>query len=220
MLNKLNLFLGFPKTLFINLRYFKFKDAIKLPIIVSNKTMLKDLSGKIIIDAPLKTGILKIGFGDVSIFDREKSRTILYITGTMVIKGKTFIGHGSKISVNKNGLLTLGENFRINAESTIVCSYKITFGAACLISWENLIMDTDFHKITNNDNIQINQDTEISFGNHVWIGCRCTILKGTVIGDNTVVAANSLLFNKIQGTNQIIGGNPTRVLRSNVAWNL
>jgi hypothetical protein len=48
-----------------------------------------------------------------------------------------------------------------------------------LISWENLFMDTDAHKIIQNV-IIINGPEKIIVGNHAWIGCRCTILKGSI----------------------------------------
>lgn len=39
-------------------------------------------------------------------------------------------------------------------------------------------MDTDFHKIKNEDGVQINTNSPVLIGDHVWIGCRALILKG------------------------------------------
>lgn len=38
----------------------------------------------------------------------------------------------------------------------------------------------------------------IYIDNHVWIGCNSTILKGSFIGENTVISANSLVNSKIK----------------------
>jgi acetyltransferase-like isoleucine patch superfamily enzyme len=106
----------------------------------------------------------------------------------------------------------------MTAESTIVCEHQISFGNDCLLSWDILIMDTDEHPIINQDGIRTNPDKPILVGNHVWIGCKCTLLKGTEIPNNTVVAAGTLLTSAFSGENQVIGGNPPAVLKSDVRW--
>lgn len=51
----------------------------------------------------------------------------------------------------------------------------------------------------------------VRIGRNVWVGANCTILDGTVIGDNSIVVANSLL-NRRYPPNSIIQGNPARVI--------
>jgi acetyltransferase-like isoleucine patch superfamily enzyme len=51
----------------------------------------------------------------------------------------------------------------------------------------------------------------IRIGNNVWIGANCTILDGAVLGDNTIVVANSLV-NRQFPPNVIIQGNPAKIL--------
>ncbi|PJI08950.1 MULTISPECIES: acyltransferase [Clostridium] len=213
-----SLLLGMPKTLYINFKYFKIKDAIKLPIIVSHKTYLKNVKGSIKINSKIKPFMVKIGFGDVAIFDRHKSRTIFSNTGNIIFNGTAYIGHGSKLSVA--GCLILGDNFCISAQTSIICNKKVSFGDNCLLSWENLIMDTDFHKIKNCKNDIINNDKNIEISNNVWIGCRCTVLKGTFINENTVVAANSCIANKFHSKNVIIGSNPAKIIKENITWEI
>ena len=64
--------------------------------------------------------MISIGYGEVGIFDMKRSRSIWQVYGEVVFKGKANIGHGSKISVDKNGTLELGNNFKTTAESAIV----------------------------------------------------------------------------------------------------
>lgn len=218
--NYFKIVLGFPKTLIVNFKYFPIKTALKFPILVSNNVCLKKISGDVVLEAEIRTGVVKIGFGDVGIFDKSRSRSIWQVNGKVIFKGNANIGHGSKISVNKHGELILGKNFQISAESSIVCSSSIKFGDNCLISWDCLIMDTDFHKIFNTDNERLNTDKPIDIGSNVWIGCRNTILKGTVICDNVIVAANSNICGYVKGENQIIGGNPIHALKSDVYWEM
>jgi acetyltransferase-like isoleucine patch superfamily enzyme len=144
---------------------FTIKEALKFPIIVSKNVKFKSLKGTITIKSEIKTAIIKIGFGDVGIFDKTRSKTILQINGELIFKGKASIGHGSKLSIGRNGILELGNNFAITAESEIISNKKISIGDDCLISWKVLIMDTDFHKIFDkNTNELLNKDREINIG--------------------------------------------------------
>jgi acetyltransferase-like isoleucine patch superfamily enzyme len=51
----------------------------------------------------------------------------------------------------------------------------------------------------------------VRIGNNVWIGANSTILDGSVIGDNTIVVANSLV-NRRFPPNVIVQGNPAKVV--------
>lgn len=211
-----NILLSLPKTLRFNLHYFPLKTALRLPVFVSHRTFLRELHGKIVVPEKVNTAMIKIGFGDVGHYDRKRSRSIWQVSGTVAFGGKASIGHGSKLSVRGN--LTLGADFNMTAESTIVCAHQISFGKDCLLSWDILIMDTDEHPIINQDDIRTNPDKPILVGNHVWIGCKCTLLKGTEIPNNAIVAAGTLLTSAFSGENQVIGGNPPAILKSNVRW--
>ncbi|WP_160674354.1 acyltransferase [Clostridium sp. C8-1-8] len=213
----MSIILGFPKTLYFNFKYFNFKDAVKLPVLISHRVYLKSLKGSIAITSNIRSKMIQIGFGEVGIFDFKRRRTIIDIEGKVIFNGKCTLGHGSKIFVL--GELTIGKNFNINAETSIICAKKITIGDDCLFSWDNLIMDTDFHYIKQlEDNIIVNEDKEIYIGNKVWIGCRCTILKGTVIGDGCIISANSVTRGKYVATNSILSGSPCKVVKSDVYW--
>ena len=190
-----------PKTLRFNLHYFPFKTALKLPVVVSHRTYLRELHGKVELPEKVETAMVKIGFGDVGHYDRKRSRSIWQVSGTVSFGGKASIGHGSKLSVR--GHLSLGANFNMTAESTIVCAKEIRFGDDCLLAWESQ---------------RINPDKPILVGDHVWIGCKCVLLKGAEVPSNTVLAAGTLLKTTFAGEHQVIGGNPPSVLKRDVRW--
>jgi len=206
------------KTIYINFKYFSLKNALKLPILISRNVWLKNCSGKIDILGNIYSGMIRIGFGEVGIFDKKHSRSILEFSGKIIFNGTANIGHGSKICVGKDGILTMGNNFNITAESSIVCYKKITFGENCLISWDNLFLDTDLHKILNENNEIINEPKEIIIGKNVWIGCRCLILKGTDINDGNIIGANTTVANKLENKNSIYIGNPIKCIKQNIKW--
>ena len=211
-----NILCSIPKTLRFNLHYFPLKTALKLPVVVSHRTYLRELHGKVELPEKVERAMVKIGFGDVGHYDRKRSRGIWQVSGTVSFGGKASIGHGSKISVR--GDLHLGDGFNMTAESTIVCAKEIRFGNDCLLSWDILVMDTDEHPLYNKDNERINPDKAIQVGDHVWIGCKCVLLKGAEVPDNTVVAAGTLLTSSFSGEHQVIGGNPPTALKHDIRW--
>jgi acetyltransferase-like isoleucine patch superfamily enzyme len=211
-----NIIRSIPKTLRFNLHYFPLKTALKLPVVVSHRTYLRELHGKVELPEKVERAMIKIGFGDVGHYDRKRSRGIWQVSGTVTFGGKASIGHGLKLSVRGN--LCLGDGFNMTAESTIVCAKEIRFGRDCLLSWDILVMDTDEHPLYNKENEHVNPDKAILVGDHVWIGCKCVLLKGAEVPDNTVVAAGTLLTSSFSGEHQVIGGNPPSVLKNDVRW--
>ena len=218
--NKLiDAFWGLPKTIYFNFKYLPIKQAIKLPIFLSHHVRLWEMEGIVEIHSPrISMGMITIGFENVGIFDSRYSRTIWKNQGGVIFEGRAGIGHGSRLSINSGGTLIFGDGFKITAESQIICSKYIRFGKDVLISWQCLFMDTDFHHIIING--KRNLDRNILIGDHVWIGCRCTILKGAEIRDNCVVAANSNVIHSLIIPNALIAGNPARVIKSEIEWEI
>ena len=105
------------------------------------------MNGKVILQDKVRMGMIKIGHHGVGTLDIKYNRTIWQNNGTVIFNGSANIGSGTKISVNKNATLTIGTQFCITGDSSIISSKEITFGKECLLSWDILIMDTDFHNI-------------------------------------------------------------------------
>jgi acetyltransferase-like isoleucine patch superfamily enzyme len=209
---------GIPKSIYVNLRVLPFNQAIKLPIIVSNKTKIISLRGKINL-GKVKTGIIRIGFGGTEHIDYAYTRTLLKIDGVVTFKGRAKIGLGSKFIIDKEATFSAGERFGITGETTILCSKKITIGDNARISWQCIIMDSDHHPVFDKNHNIINTPTEINIGNNVWIGARCFILKNTYIDDGCIIAANTTITKKFSGvTHSVIGGDSARVLKTDIRW--
>ena len=77
-----NILRSIPKTFRFNLHYFPLKTALKLPVIVSHRTYLRELHGKVELPEKVETAMVKIGFGDVGHYDRKRSRSIWQVSGT------------------------------------------------------------------------------------------------------------------------------------------
>lgn len=207
------------KTLYFNLKYLPFTQAVKFPFFISRRCRLRTVKGEVKINGPIHPGMIIIGYGQVGIFDSKRSRSIWNVAGLVTFEGKANIGHGCKISVERGAELRIGSNFMVSAETSIVCAKSIVIGSDCLFSWEILVMDTDWHTIINDKETIINAPASIVIGNHVWVGCRTTILKGVHIEDNNIIAASSLISKSITCSNAIIGvENSLRSIKENVTW--
>ncbi|TWP23750.1 acyltransferase [Apibacter muscae] len=222
-MNISNILKGFKelnfKTIYFNFKYLTYKQAIFLPIFVSKNVKLKNSKGNIVLDFKPKMRSIRLGYEAVGIFDHKRSKSIWDVKGKIIFKGKAFIGQGFKISVGEKGKIEFGDNFAISAETSLVASNRrIEFGSNCLLSWEVLFLDTDFHKIYDIDNNIINENKDIKIGNNVWIGCRSTILKGSIVSDGIVIASNSLVAGILNSNNAIYGGVPIKLIKSNVKW--
>ncbi|MBK1812713.1 acyltransferase [Clostridium sp. YIM B02505] len=212
-----NISLSIPKTVYFNFNYFKFRDAIKFPVHIHYKVKLCDTEGSIVLTSKPKFRSVAIGFPYISALPQDISRW--NVTGKVVFGENVYIGAGSVVDVNGEGELHIGSNFSCGGGSTIICCKKIKFGDGCIVSWENLFLDTDYHKIYSLETDEIiNEPKEIIFGDKVWIGCRSTFIKGAKVGNSCIVGANSFINNEIKGDNIIIGGNPARILKEKVRW--
>ncbi len=73
------------------------------------------------------------------------------------------------------------------------------------------IMDSDFHEIWDEDSEQI-KDTSVVIGNHVLVCSKVTILKGVKIGNNVIIAANSVVTRDVPN-GCVAAGNPARIIK-------
>lgn len=112
-----------------------------------------------------------------------------------------------------NSSIIIGDNCRIIGAS-IHAETNVIIGDNCLIASGVSIMDSNGHLVYSL-NRTIGRDTPhpISIGNNVWIGLNSVVLKGSIIGDNCVIAVGSV----VKGTfpnNSLIKGNPAKVVKS------
>lgn len=137
--------------------------------------------------------------------------------GVIQVEDVAYIASGCKVTVL--GLLVIGSETFINARTSILCTEHITIGSHCAISWDVSIIDTDIHTMLNetDQGSQSLQKRPIHIGNHVWIGAGAKILKGVTIGDNSVIAAGSIVTQNVP-PHSLAGGVPARVLKKNISW--
>ena len=85
----------------------------------------------------------------------------------------------------------------INGGSLTARSGTIRICRGTMIGPDCIIMDSDFHCAWPPDQrlvyTGVEADANVTIGSCVWLGARCIVLKGVTIGENTVVAAGSVV---------------------------
>lgn len=112
--------------------------------------------------------------------------------------------------------IVIGNKVALNG-TTLTSKKRIEIGDGTMIAPNVIIVDSDFHAQWPPDQRMVSStadaDRAVVIGRNVWVGMNTVILKGTTIGDNTIIGACSLVSGAIPA-NVVAGGNPARVLRS------
>ena len=206
------------KTLRFNFHYFPLRQAVRIPAYVYWNTSFVEMGGNVHLNCPAKAGLLRIGPHAIGIKDR-KTRTLWQVMGGVEVDGSVHLGRGCKVCEEKGALLKIGEHFHVTGDTTIVCKKSVSFGKDCLLSWDVMVMDTDFHHIYGNCE-EVNKPRSIAVGNHVWIGMGVTILKGVKICDDVVVSANSSITKNLDESHCVYGGvgRGVEILKRDIDW--
>lgn len=208
------------RSLFFCLRVLPFRQAIRIPIFISNQTKynLRNLNGGINISSPIHLGMIKIGFTQASFFNASQNSSFIEIgKGIISFDGYANIGAGCKISVCNGATLRLGNQFWSTGPITIIARKSITIGDSCVCSWNITMMDHDAHGIYQLGRC-INPSSEIIIKDHCWIGFNTSILKGVNIESDVIIAANSVVTKSASINNSIIAGIPANTKKTDVIW--
>lgn len=110
------------------------------------------------------------------------------------------------------GRVTLGENFFANYNLIILAGNEVTFGDNVMIGPNCGIYAAGHAFDVERRAAGLEYALPVHIGNNVWIGGHVSIVSGVKIGDNTIIAAGSVVVHDIP-PNVLAGGNPCRVIR-------
>jgi maltose O-acetyltransferase len=109
--------------------------------------------------------------------------------------------------------IVIGDGVYINNNAVIIADRTfIRIGNNTLIGPEFSVYDSDFHSLNPEQrNTDSYECRPVDIGENVFIGSRVTVLKGVTIGNNSIVAAGSVVIGNVS-YNTIVGGVPARVI--------
>ncbi len=114
-------------------------------------------------------------------------------------------------TLNPAAVLRIGDDASLYA-ARIAAKFQVIIGNNVLIE-EAGIMDTDYHSIARDRGTPVNEKEDkcrVTVGNRVCMGARSSILKGTTIGDDVIIAPGSIVTMSVK-PGSVVAGNPARI---------
>jgi acetyltransferase-like isoleucine patch superfamily enzyme len=108
----------------------------------------------------------------------------------------------------KSSIINIGNCVYVGPACEILASDRIDIGDYTLISPQTTIYDSDWHGIDGNET----KSAPVKIGNHVWVCRSVIILKGVEIGDNSIIAAGSIVT-KDAAESTLVAECPARKIR-------
>ena len=199
-----------PQTIYFNFHYLPLNHAIRLPILLKKPHFIK-LKGTIKIDCPqIYFGMIQMG---KLVNTCNPNNGITFdIDGSLIFKGSAVFANDSYIMIRNNGVVSLGA--RLDANCKIKCAKSIEIGDDCWIAYDTMIMDSDWHALTDIVTGKlVNKTMPIKIGNYNFISFNCIVTKGTITPDYATFTFGSLLNRKYEGEKySLFGGNPCELL--------
>lgn len=134
----------------------------------------------------------------------------------LVIQGSFTIGDDVRIGLAPSAKLTLhgisiSSGSGITCKSVILVHKHIEIGKDTIIAWDTFITDCDWHPI--NGKLKVSPTV---IGDHVWIGVGSKILKGALVGQDSIVAPQSVVLTGQYPERVLLAGIPAKVVKTSI----
>ncbi len=145
------------------------------------------------------------------------------ITGNnnKIILDKTVFADKCTFCIEDDGnTIVIGKDVRIfgQCEFAAMEGTKIEVGEGSLVSSNTLFRTGDSHSVLDLEGNRINPSKDIKLGNRVWVGQKASVLKGSAIGDDSIISFGAIVTKAFDSPNAVIGGVPAKILKTGVAW--
>ena len=124
-----------------------------------------------------------------------------------------WVGDGTKIRCHE-GEVEVGQKTVLGQECTISAYQHVRIGEQCVIADRAMFIDFD-HGMVEVDRPIRQQGIymrDVVVGSNVWIGYGACVLRGSTVGDNSVLGTNTVVTRDVPA-NAVVGGVPARVIR-------
>lgn len=133
------------------------------------------------------------------------------------------------IAIQNNGVFIMHEHSKIGPTTQIKCVNRVEIGAYSMVAENTVICDNNNHPVSPSYRKKMRMtpaghqmrmwkysaNAPIIIGENCWIGSHVRICKGVTIGDNSVVAACSVVTKDVPA-NCIVAGNPAKVVKTDI----
>lgn len=200
--------LSFLKTLYYNLKF----KLYKTPFLIARGSIVKIRKNSRI---HITGGSLEFG---LDFLPRGRTSLKMAQDSEFSISGPACICNSCRITIEEGARLALGKDSFINENSRITACSEIRIGDGCWIAWDVNIIDSDFHRVKENEFLKP-KEAGILIEDNVWIGARAIILKGVTIGNGAVIAAGAVVTRDVPSKCLAVG-NPAKIIKENIEWTI
>lgn len=137
-------------------------------------------------------------------FDKD---SIVYLGNNIGLRNNVFL------SVRGGAKLSIGDNVFINNGCNIVAHQNISIGKNTKFGQNVLVFDHDYdYKVDGGVSAKVYKNSDVIIGEGCWIGAGSIILRGSRIGDNSIVGAGCVLKGKYPKGSLIVQKRDTMVI--------
>lgn len=154
----------------------------------------------------------KVGLSGCSITIKGSNNSLSIGSGSR-LRNMTIeiVGNGCTVEIGERCII--GHGCYLSAKEENI---RLIIGNDCMFSRNVNILTSDGHPVFQ-EHRRINPARDIVIGNHVWLADNATVLKGTSVGDHTVVGIHSLITRSIP-ENSVAVGIPAKVVKTGITW--
>jgi len=120
-----------------------------------------------------------------------------------------------------HGVLEIGDLTTMEEAHLAVTEYghSITLGKDCMLAYGIEVRTGDSHSVIDaSSSRRINPPADVIIGDHVWIAAHALILKGCVIGRDSIVGTGAVVTKADGAQGVILAGNPARIIKQSISW--
>lgn len=145
----------------------------------------------------------------------HKSNTVLTMAenSTLIIKGDVQIAPGCTLKIGKGATLELHGQNLIAHDTTIIASKKVIIGKNTSISWNVTLIDDDTHTFYQVNGRKFKRiRRSLIIGNNVGIQMNVVIPSGCIVGNNSIISANSVIRKDVPADSLIYTSSENKIM--------
>ncbi len=146
---------------------------------------------------------------------------VIYGDDNCVVIGEKCIFDSVTIHIeDNNNNVVIGDRTTVQKNTELACieGCELIVGEDCMLSSDISLRTGDSHSIITMDGKRTNHSKSVYIGNHVWIGMRALVMKGSKVLDNSIIGAGSLVTGNFNQKNIMLAGIPAKMINENVDW--
>ena len=120
---------------------------------------------------------------------------------------------------DREGVLQVGSGTTmVEVHIAVTEKSKVIIGEDCMFANDIDIRTGDSHSVIDSQTGErLNYAGDVVISRHVWIAPHTVILKGVSIGENSIIATGAVVTKSCE-PGVIMGGNPSKVIKTGVSW--